>query len=176
MVDHVKTLLLNLPAASADGVSWEVDQSFVPVQVPSWLSPLREALFVGVSPGDVESMGLRVDAVYRVLCKPELASAMRVFDPRTSGAEQPATTVFGLYAAMRPAELDAVGAVLGSGNPNAAFRIPDGMPETLSSVVSALGEVSKSTPETVLRFASAVLAYAVQLEFVRLRGSGRVSS
>ena len=119
MVDHVKTLLLNLPAASADGVSWEVDQSFAPVQVPPWLSQFREALFTGVSMGDVPSMGLRVDAVYRVLCKPELASAMKVFDPRTSGAEQPATTVFGLYAAMRPAELDAVGAVLGSGNPNA---------------------------------------------------------
>lgn len=174
MVDHVKTLLLNLPAASSEGVTWVIDQSFVPVQIPSWLLQFREALFEGT--GDVESMARRVDAVYRILCKPELSFAMEPFDKRESGRGEQVSTVFDFYASKAPSELDAVGSVMTRGNQNSAFRLYDGMPGNLSSIVSELGVISKSTPETVVSFAAAVLAYVIQLEAVRLRSLGRVSS
>ena len=181
MVDHVKTLLLNMSwsdVSGVDGMAWSVDPSFVPVRVPGCARAMEAALFSGVTSvsGKVE----RVESVYPVAYKPETAFAMSVFDQRVSvpvyAPELAMASVFSFYKSERPGSLSASGIILSGPSVGNVFTIPDAMPSRLSSALSALAEIDRSSPESVMRLAARILAYAVQLENMRLLSVGRVTT
>ena len=180
MVDHVKTLLLNLSAASASSfeaqIPWQIDPSFAGVDIPRSLEPFYSALFLGAD--DVASRARRVEAIYRLVAKPELRFAFEELDRRVSSRKggDGAPTVFSFYSTMDPKELAIVDEALISSAANAVFSVPGGMPGTLSQAISRLSVVARSTSERVTRFAASVMALVLQLENLRLRDIGRVLS
>ncbi len=166
MINHIRTLLINLPqGASSMYSSIYTPPDFGAVTVPSGLAPFDRLIFAGGDP--VERVTL-VDALLPLLHAGELDPIMRRLDPRVTYAYRTRSTtadttqqgsntvgVAGLYTRVLSSSIPSAAAVLFA---------------PTHPAVPALQSMWVHADEGAVRVSALCVAYAYQLEFARTGG------
>jgi len=178
MVNHVKTLLMNRSAAElsrSSGVPWMVDQSFTPVVLDQNMLSFRNSVFTGVPDYDIVGQANRVDVVLGLVLTPENHMLSEFLDTRVTDVVRPPSSVFEFYASMNsnPDKCDFVGSVLGNGAVSSLFSVSDSVPGDMPALIGLYRSRWESSPEITVKFSSAVSAYVLRLEALRLRSVGK---
>ena len=173
MVNHVRTLLLNEPAASpvAALAPWPMDSAFPGVGIGTGLSVFRDALFLDADTG--ERRIRRVEDAYAMTLAPDLRVPMEAFDPRATPLGRPPVSVAS-FAAGLPFSGSGYGAAcIDAAIPSGVLYEPSDspLPSPLKGALSWLRNVFSASSHDV-RLGACILAYAVRLEALRLSDTG----
>lgn len=163
MVNHIRTLLLN-ERAGTDSVY--IDPAFMPVTVPPELVSVRNTLYpVGAS---VAKRVLVTDTIVRLCHTPELEPYMLWFDGRlTYSFDSDATLVDMCGVAPAPLAQELLqrfaAAPLSAAAHSRLYTWP-----RYEEALKTLRTAAASPTESVLRLGAIAIAYAFQLERVRI--------
>lgn len=162
MVNHIRTLLLNMPAQTAPG-SVYVPLEFTPVQVPAQLQPVRAAL-LPLDQGP-EAVAAAVDAIMRLCSAPELEQYLIRFDARLTYTGAGDAALADMCGTAPASALDGVRTRIATLSP-ALFTRLFAWPRYLEAM-EVLKLAAVNTCEAPLRIAAVAMAFAYQLERVR---------
>lgn len=181
MINHLRTLLLNLDAGSVTG--WYCDPSFVPAKLSGPLAVFETLLFAGVDSDDVAGRQERVRFLLPFAEIPELSGIVASLDTRTTEPEETP------MARCRPS---GVADFLESKLPNgAAADVPDGCVNSTAAPLLFASRIDYSVEtaqnlallrdmyvggtDLARRFSACLLAYVLGLEHLRQTSLPRTS-
>lgn len=162
MVNHIRTLLLNMPAASAPG-SVYVPLEFTPVPVPAQLQSVR-AVLLPLDQGP-DAVVAAVDAIMRLCNTPELEEYLVRFDARITYTGTADAALADMCGGASASALDGVRTRIASLSPGVFTRL-FAWPRYLEAM-ETLKLAAVNTCEGPLRIAAVAMAFAYQLERVR---------
>lgn len=178
MLNHVRTLLLNLNSADAD--AWYVDPAYMPLSFDGELLIFQGLLFDGAS--TVSEREARVSQVMPFTLDPEFADVRGLFDPRvTLETDDPERTirygsVFSFYYRLSQEQASAVSRCVLDYRTPQLFTWDDSLRDKPTNCMRRMHAVYQDSKERCKRFSACLWAYLLRLEALRLRSIGRVSS
>lgn len=162
MVNHMRTLILNEPA----GTGIYVPAGFVPVPVPRMFAGLREALVP--QNRDLTGRVAAADAVMRLCGTPELYPYLTKFDRRITYGTAADADIVSMCRADAATDSETTMLAQRLAAVPASVLTPLFAWQRYVADMSALRMASANTCEAVLRIGAVALAYAYQIERVRI--------
>ena len=167
MINHVKTLLLNMSLSelTSDGseAPWFVDPHFNDMQVPDGLKPIYDSLFPDGY--DLEEKKNSVRAAMVIVHCPELSCFLSMFDPRETGDRQ-VSTVKDLYDFMPDGVQGLENRLIASFTGAKTLFRPSG-DKSIDDNLERMKKVAFESNEATLRAGAILLAYSVQMDLER---------
>ena len=171
MINHLRTLLLNRSFVEVssfygeDSVPWYIDPHFNKVVVPAVLDPVYSVISKD-DLHDIDDSMRRVDVLMVILSLADMSFATSFFDKRETVDTGIVSGVRDLYRKMDKGVQELESGILSAATISTGLFAPSG-DKTVDSLLSKLKTLAESSYESVVRVASIVLAYAVQLELIR---------
>lgn len=178
MLNHVRTLLLNLNSSETD--AWYVDPSYMPLPLGNELLVFNGLLFDGAD--TVPEREARVSQVMPFTLDPEFSDVRGLFDPRvTLESDSPDKairygSVFSFYYKLSQDQVSAVSRCVLDYRTPQLFTWDDALRDKPTNCMRRMHAVYQDSKERCKRFSACLWAYLLRLETLRMRSVGKVSS